>query len=203
MNNCLYMKQYHKINKESQIIYRKKRYLINQERLKKDSKEYYHKNIEKIREKYKKWYSENKKEYNLYRQKYKFDHGITKKMLLPQNGRSKTKEYKKLMEIQRRSVISNAGSLTIETIQQVYESNIKNFKTLTCYLCFKPIKFGDDSIDHKIPISRRKEFPYVEINNKSNLGITHFICNCRKKDKTEEEYRNWLIKKGGNTCLVK
>src|SRR3990167_5446003 len=29
--------------------------------------------------------------------------------------------------------------LTIKTIQQVYEDNIKKYSTLTCYLCLKPI----------------------------------------------------------------
>jgi 5-methylcytosine-specific restriction endonuclease McrA len=78
--------------------------------------------------------------------------------------------------------------ISIKVIQQVYEDNIKKYGTLTCYLCLKPIEFGLDELEHKIPISRKEEFPGVDINGKDNLDIAHKSCNCGKKDKTVEEY---------------
>jgi len=77
----------------------------------------------------------------------------------------------------------NGGKLTIQDIQKVYEDNIKKYGTLTCYLCYISIQFGEDSIDHKTPLSRGGT------NVKENLDIAHFVCNCRKHNRTEEEYR--------------
>ena len=33
--------------------------------------------------------------------------------------------------------------------QQVYEDNIKQYGTLTCYLCEEKIEFGLDNLEHK------------------------------------------------------
>lgn len=100
-----------------------------------------------------------------------------------------TEEYKKIHRKMYNCLKRNAGTFTIQTIQQIYEDNIKLYGTLTCYLCYKPIIFGEDSVDHKTPLSRNGTNQY------ENLAIAHFICNCRKHDKTEAEYREWLIKK--------
>jgi hypothetical protein len=76
-----------------------------------------------------------------------------------------------------------AGKLTVETIQLVYENNIKKYGTLTCYLCIKPIKFGNDELEHKIPITRGGTNEY------KNLGVACEKCNDKKHTKTETEYR--------------
>ena len=76
-----------------------------------------------------------------------------------------------------------AGKLSIKTIQLVYEDNIKKYGTLTCYLCLKPILFGKDHLEHKIPLSRGGTNEY------SNLEIACQYCNMEKHNKTEEEYR--------------
>lgn len=76
--------------------------------------------------------------------------------------------------------------LTLDTIQQVYEENIKKYGTLTCYLCLNPIDFGKDHLEHKTPISRGGK------NNRDNLDVSCQYCNCRKHDKTELEYREVL-----------
>ena len=68
------------------------------------------------------------------------------------------------------------------TIQMVYEDNIKQFGTLTCYLCIKSISFGLDCLEHKIPISRGGS------NNYENLGVCHRECNSRKRTKTYKEF---------------
>lgn len=77
----------------------------------------------------------------------------------------------------------NAGPLSVKTIQLVYEDNIKKYGTLTCYLCLKPIEFKKDCLEHKIPISRGGTNEY------GNLEVAHQICNSKKNNKTEEEYR--------------
>lgn len=77
----------------------------------------------------------------------------------------------------------NGGELSLERIQMVYEDNIKQYGTLTCYLCKNPIEFGKDHLEHKIPLSREGTNEY------SNLGISCQTCNCRKHNKTEIEFR--------------
>jgi len=72
--------------------------------------------------------------------------------------------------------------LTIEIIQRVYEDNIKKYGTLTCYLCFNPIEFGNDSLEHSIPLTREGSNDY------KNLGVAHKICNCRKGTMTLGEW---------------
>jgi 5-methylcytosine-specific restriction endonuclease McrA len=75
------------------------------------------------------------------------------------------------------------GELTIKTIQQVYEDNIKQYGTLTCYLCVLPIVFGADNLEHKIPLSRGGTNEY------KNLGVACSKCNRKKHNKTEEEFK--------------
>ena len=74
----------------------------------------------------------------------------------------------------------------IGVIQRVYEDNIKQYGTLTCYLCLKSVGFGEDNLEHKMPISRGGDNEYA------NLAIAHKSCNCKKHNKTEEEYRKLL-----------
>ena len=89
----------------------------------------------------------------------------------------------KIFAIKKRIWLEKAGLLTLQTIQQVYEDNIKKYRTLTCYLCSKSIKFGKDCLEHKIPLSKGGT------NEKKNLAIAHRSCNAKKYNKTEEEYR--------------
>lgn len=77
--------------------------------------------------------------------------------------------------------------LTVQTIQRVYEDNIKRYGTLTCYLCLEPIKFGEDHLEHKTPISRGGNSQY------NNLDIACRKCNQSKSSKTEVEYREEII----------
>ena len=99
------------------------------------------------------------------------------------SGLSHTLEYKRLMykkdKARRKKLI---GNLSILTIQMVYEDNIKKYGTLTCYLCLQTITFGDDQLEHKIPISRGGTNIY------DNLEVACSKCNRHKNDKTVEEY---------------
>lgn len=93
------------------------------------------------------------------------------------------KPTKKLHNQRRISLEKGGGELSIQTIQQVYEDNIKHYGTLTCYLCLKSIEFRQDSLEHKIPLSRNGTNEY------NNLAIAHRSCNCKKHNKTEGEFK--------------
>lgn len=82
----------------------------------------------------------------------------------------KVKLYRKVTKLRRRAV----GFITKDILQRIYEDNIKQYGTLTCYLCGEPIKFGEDSIDHKKPISKGGNNDYC------NLAVAHLLCNKRK-----------------------
>lgn len=72
------------------------------------------------------------------------------------------------------------------TLQRLYEDNIKFYGTLTCVLCRQAIPFGQDTIEHKLPVSRGGTNAY------SNLGIAHRSCNFKKKNKTVQEYEDYI-----------
>jgi 5-methylcytosine-specific restriction endonuclease McrA len=112
--------------------------------------------------------------------------GISKKYN-SELGISYTKEYKKLQRQKRKALTKGGGELTLQIIQLVYEDNIKQFGTLTCYLCLKPILFGKDHLEHRIPLSRNGTNKY------NNLAIACQQCNCKKHAKTEEEYRKEIL----------
>lgn len=126
---------------------------------------------------------------NKYQKERRHKLGIHKKYI-HEMGVSYTRPYRKMHEIKRKNLEIYSGEISIKTIQRVYEDNIKKYGTLTCYLCYKPIEFKQDSIEHKTPLSRGGNNDY------DNLAIAHKICNSRKNIKTEAEYRNWA--KNGN-----
>jgi len=82
----------------------------------------------------------------------------------------------------RKAILKYPGELTIATIQDVYESNIKKFGTLTCIYCMAPISFGNDSLEHIIP--RKKG----GTNGILNLAVACVQCNRKKRDHTVEEF---------------
>ena len=91
--------------------------------------------------------------------------------------REKNREHSRLLKRKRRILKRKNGFLSIQVIQQVYECNINNFGTLTCVYCFTPIVFGNDTLDHVIPISKGGNHSF------NNLVIACKICNCIKKDR--------------------
>lgn len=103
------------------------------------------------------------------------------------SGISYTKEYKKLQRQKRKAFMKGGGKLSIKTIQQVYEDNIKKYGTLTCYLCEKPVEFKKDHLEHKTPLSRGGTNLY------ENLGVSCQKCNCKKHTKTEQEFRKEIL----------
>lgn len=95
------------------------------------------------------------------------------------HGLSYTKEYAKTMKARSKA---KDRDLSIKTVQLVYEANIKKFGSLTCYLCLKPIEFGKDNLEHKVPIIRGGTNDY------ENLAVAHQLCNFKKSTKTDIEY---------------
>ena len=164
----------------------KEYYLKNKIKIFKRYKEYCEKNKNKLYIYKKEWCNKNKLKLNKKRKIWRHNKGISIKY---QDGHSKTKLYKKIHDQRYLALREKAGELTIQIIQQLYEDNIKQYGTLTCYLCLNPIEFGQDSLEHKIPLCRGGT------NIKDNLDIAHIICNSKKKEKTEQEYKK-LIQNG-------
>lgn len=126
------------------------------------------------------------KNFNEWQKRNRHKIGISKKYN-SELGISYTKEYRRLKRQEYKSRKKGGGELTIKTIQLVYEDSVKQYGTLTCYLCLKPILFGKDHLEHKTPLSRGGTNEY------RNLAIACQYCNCSKHDKTETEYRKEKI----------
>jgi hypothetical protein len=109
---------------------------------------------------------------------------------------AKTKEYrqtpkgKAIMKaiLANRKAIPNCSKLVLGIVQEIYQENIIKYGVLTCELCFKPIIFGEDSLEHKIPLCRYKDFPGIDLNAKDNLGVAHLSCNQKKYARTLKEW---------------
>src|SRR3990167_2152839 len=126
-------------------------YVKNRSRILLMRKEYHLKNAEKIRELVRLWRKENPEKLFLYR---------------------------KVHRANKRTVL---GSLRFQTVQAVFEDNIKKYGTLTCVLCLKRVDFFQASIEHLTPIGRGGSNSY------DNLGVSHLDCNRKKNLKTMEE----------------
>lgn len=70
--------------------------------------------------------------------------------------------------------------LKIETVQKVYEDNIKEFGT--CIYCFKKLVFGKDSLEHIIPLHRGGNNTY------ENLAVACRNCNSIKSARLLTEW---------------
>ena len=99
---------------------------------------------------------------------------------------AKTEKGKLRDKAQHHNRRLRSKGLLVKTIQLVYEENIKKYGTLTCELCFKSVCFGQDHLEHFIPLSRGGN------NERENLGVAHAYCNRQKGNKTLEEYKLWL-----------
>lgn len=145
-------------------------------------KDYYAKNQERILMRMIEYQFNHRKE----KGKYNKDYYLQNKEKFLEYSREGRKlhpdKYKKYRQI-RNHRIRVGGELLMKTIQRVYEANIKFYGTLTCYLCLKPIEFGQDSLEHKVPVSRGGTNLY------ENLAIAHRKCNGEKGTKTYEELR--------------
>lgn len=159
-------KEYLRLNYASCLERKRKYRESHREELRQKARQYRIKNIENITA----WKKRNVVRLSEYGKKYM----PRWKKENPEKCRRSKQSYKA-----RRRV---AGDITVLAIQNVYEQNIKHFGTLTCYLCLKPIEFGQDSLDHVIPLAKGGT------NSIENLQIAHKVCNSRKRTRTLEEY---------------
>lgn len=150
----------------------------------KESRKLYARNKRKLNPDYYKQWDENYPKYN---KQWHLRHPNYSK-IYGAKWREKNKERSRMIKRRYKIRKKGGGELSLERIQLVYEDNIKKYGTLTCYLCFIKIKFGEDSVDHKTPLSRGGDNKY------ENLGVAHLCCNKRKYNKTEKEYREELKK---------
>ncbi len=157
--------------------YKKKWYHSNRQRVYATLSRWKRNNPDKVRKYNRISYARHREEIIEQRRKYKEEN---------------IEAYKLRMKIKRNARRTLTKSLTIKTIQQVYEENILKFGTLTCELCIKPVEFGEDTLEHFHPISRKEEY-VGDINERKNLGVAHGInsvekCNTKKGNKTLSEY---------------
>ena len=164
-----YLHKYYRLNKDKRIAYTSQWQKENPGKANATSLKWYYQNLEQAKSARAKWRLDNpdynKKYYQDNKQKI---YELCKKWRAM--NKDKVKLYRTATRLRRRAV----GFITKDTIQRIYEDNIKQYGTLTCYLCGKKIKFGEDSIDHKQPISKGGNNDYC------NLAIAHLICNKKK-----------------------
>lgn len=135
----------------------------------------------------KEWHANHPYYHAAYAKEMRHRKGISKSYKGDGNRGKLTKEQRIFnQKISRR--ISNLkrrrnGIVSLKTVQLIYEQNIKKYGNLTCYLCLKHVLFGQDCIEHKIPLARGGN------NDRDNLDIAHRACNEKKHINTEEEYR--------------
>lgn len=187
------VKKWQEENKEHVKEVKKKYVKNNKEKVRASQKKYRLENKEKMRKLYKRYQIENKEKILARRKEYNKKNKEKISAYIAKN-RERIKEYRKIYnQLPERKIMGKVHSqrrrslmydLTKDTIQLVYEDNIKKYGTLTCILCFKPIEFGQDSLEHKTPLSRGGNNDY------DNLGVAHRVCNSKKHNKTLEEWEN-------------
>lgn len=137
-------------------------------------------NKEKTVKRKKQYYQDNKERLLLARKQYRQEH---KKELDERKKRwDKTPSGRTSQKIYRHNRRVLEKGLSAKRVQRVYTDNIKHYGTLTCILCGKQIATGEDSLEHKTPLSRGGTNDY------DNLGISHINCNSKKYTMTLDEW---------------
>ena len=135
---------------------------------------------EHCKELHRAYYLKHKEEIQLKHAEYRKTHKEQIKLYYQQRDKTELgKMHRKRNSAIRRSRIKG---LTVKLIQLVYEDNIKQHGTLTCYLCLEPISFGGDHLEHKTPLSRGGTNEY------NNLAVACAKCNQKKGNKTDMEF---------------
>ena len=162
-----YKKQYYQNNKEELIKKAKQHRDDNKEQIAIKKKQYREKHKKHIAMKAKQYLEKNKKKLKEYLREY-----------------IQTPKARVNIKVYRHNRRALTKGLTKAIVRRVYDDNVKKYGRLTCYLCNKPIKFGDDSLDHSTPITRGGSNDY------ENFGIAHKSCNSRKHTMTLEEWNS-------------
>lgn len=182
MNRAEYLKKYRKSAKWKKYFNEWMRKYRKTEKFKKYNREYYQKL--KLRGYIKEYCA--RPEVVAKRKKYdaKPEHKIRRQIYsrTPEGIASRIKWARSpLGRLYYKSQKSNR-KIGLKVVQLVYDSNVKKYGRLTCYLCFLPIDFGNDHLEHKTPISRGGG------NTFENLDVSCAGCNRRKHTKTAEEF---------------
>lgn len=158
------------------------------------AKEFYYRHRERLKEKIMQHYILHREERLEYAKRYRLKNKAkisVRDKLYKKNNREKVnlwtrlyrkklgKLWKKEQNLNRRS---KNGRRTLRITQMVYEDNIKRYGTRTRYLCLEPIQFGNDHLEHKIPLSRGGNNEY------HNLAVSCQRCNLSKGNRLVEEY---------------
>jgi len=154
---------------------------------KKYGREYYLQHKDEHRRYYRKYRKKHRKMRTDILRKWRHRKGISVKFYL---GISHTPEYLKIKREEYKYNLRNAGELTFQTIQQVYDENIiANGGVLRCIYCCKELTLREATLEHKQPLSREGT------NERDNLAIACKPCNSSKGNKTVEKFENYLKKK--------
>jgi len=131
----------------------------------------------------KEYYQKNKDKVNLYRRKYALENSEKEKEW-KENWRKRNYNQwllnGRVQSQKRRS--PKLGELTAKLIRKVYEKNIQKYGKLKCEYCKEDIRTGEDTLEHKIPISRGGN------HNFENLCIACQRCNFSKQNKLPNEF---------------
>ncbi len=207
-----YQQEYYQKNKKERLKYAREYHQKNKEYSRNYYKRYNEERREEVNERNREYNRDHKKERNKYQQKYfqKEENRERRREYMKSYAKDYYQSHRKecldnlkryfktpkgrlalkTVRHNRRTISEKCSKLTIKKVQLVYERNISKYGRLVCALCNKPIKFGEDSLEHFIPLSRYEEFPYRDLNALNNLGISHRKCNSSKGTKTLEEWRN-------------
>lgn len=191
----IYHREYYRNHRDSICVRTAELRLLNRDRINLKQREEWAKKREEYKKYYKIYREKNKDKIQKWQKKYR-NKNRDRIRQFSKNFRLRHPERVKLNSIVQTFKRRTIGKITIDKIQRIYESNIKKFKTLTCILCYRPIRFKDDSIDHKIPVKRGGTNEY------KNLGVAHLICNRKKGIMTLGEWflKYPQLKKRGVTC---
>ena len=182
--NKEYGKKYREEHREEILDKMKKYYLKHKEKLREYRNKYYKEHKEHMSKTHKIWIAKNRDKCRQYNKKhyYKYKEEVhTTNRLWQQSPKGKI--FIRKRNAQLRALTKD---LSIKIVQEVYEDNIKKFKTLTCIYCLNPIPFGKDTLEHKQPLTKGGT------NKKDNLGIACQRCNFSKGAKTEEQFIDYL-----------
>lgn len=168
-------KKHHALHRTDSKVYRFK----HKEEIKVSAAVYYRDNRDLILEKGRLRRSKNRDRLNLRSRLAKHNR------LLIEGAREKQREKSNIYYAENRECVRARDAfrklLTVEDIQLVYERNIFVHSTLTCHCCHKHVKFGDDCLEHLIPIIRGGTHEL------DNMDVAHKWCNRIKGRRTLAE----------------
>lgn len=211
--------EYYLKNREKYLIRSKNRYYEKKEEIRKKKKEYYKQNRETFRKKAKKLRStkeyrekkyiqdKNYREKNKEMLKQKYLENIEEKRAMCRSyyyrHRNERKKKHKIWKQSLRGRLSikkynllrrDFGYINIDILEKI----IKRDKKI-CQYCFKKCRINGNhihplylTVDHKIPISRYKDFGLINVNDENNLVVACNKCNMNKRNKTPLEFKEYL-----------